>query len=54
MFSLRIRLVIDDERAYDSDSSGMSLKSKSPAFVDFQRRRSARQTADALEIALTH
>ena len=51
VFSFRIRRVIDDDRAYGSDSSGISLKSKSPTFVNFEEKRLARQTANALEVA---
>ena len=46
-----IRDVVNDERAYDSDDRGMSLKWKEPSFREFELKRSAHQTADALVIA---
>ena len=51
VYSPFIRRVIDDERAYPSDSRGMSLKWKEPSFTHFEGKRFARRTADALEIA---
>ena len=51
LVSPSIRGVVDDERAYDSDGQGVSLKRRNGSPQRFERERLAGQTADALEIA---
>lgn len=49
--ALGIRGVLEDERAYESDDRGKSLKWREPSASTFERKRFARDVPDALEIA---